>query len=791
MESIGIVLNTIAANMRTEGLLRQSQLLTSELQSQQEELKKTNDTLEMQAASLRKSEEMLKSQQEELRKTNEELEDKAQLLSNEKKQVEEKNREVELAKAALEEKAEQLALTSRYKSEFLANMSHELRTPLNSLLMLSKLLSDNTEGNLTEMQIKFARTIHAGGSELLSLINDILDLSKIESGTVTLDIGEVDFGELRDQMERTFGQVAHGKSLGYSIEIDPTLPNRMRTDEKRLQQIMKNLLSNAFKFTESGEVTFKVERARRGWSFDHPVLATVDQVVAFSVTDTGIGIPEDKQKIIFEAFQQADGTTNRKYGGTGLGLSISRELARLLGGEITIKSAAGQGSTFTLYLPLDFITRARVVAPAVAKADPAEPQQLTVPAKESLVLLERTEIADDRHDIHVGDQVLLIIEDRDDVASMALAAAREAGFKGLISTVEYAVPLIRRTRPHAIMIGIGTNDMDAWALLDLLKHDVHTRHVPVQIVSAERHRRRALSMGAYGFTPAIPDSETLLTAFAKLRNFVERDERKLLVYCADDARRADIVTLLADDTVDTTAVATTLDALDAFSAEDFDCLVVDIAANDSSGIELIERIRSTQGFSDLAIVAYTESDIAAAADASLKGLGVISAFRRARSADRLLDETALYLHRAVEGLPVEKSRVLRQLPQKDPSLAGKKIVVIDDDFRNIFALTSALEQHDMEVLYAETGRNGIELLKCTPGVDLALIDVMMPEMDGYETMREIRKIPNLALLPLIAVTAKAMKGDREKCIEAGASDYLAKPVEIDQLLSMLRVWLYK
>ncbi len=523
MESIGIVLNTIAANMRTEGLLKQSQLLTSELQAQQEELKKTNDRLEQQAATLRQSEELLRSKQDELQQTNAELEEKAQLLSMQNTQVEAKNREVEQAKLALEEKAEQLALTSKYKSEFLANMSHELRTPLNSLLILSKLLADNPQRNLTEKQVEFARTINHAGTDLLGLINDILDLSKIESGTVTLDIGETSFAGLRDHMDRTFAQLAQDKKIDFSVDIDPALPRSMYTDDKRLQQIIKNLLSNAFKFTERGHVKLRIKQAQSGWSSTNPNLRKASQVIAFVVEDTGIGIPEDKQRIIFEAFQQADGTTSRKYGGTGLGLSISREITWLLGGELTVTSVPGQGSAFTLYLPVTFSPQAQVASRATTVAR-------AMPSPSSLVEEIEERVMDDREVIEAGDPVVLIVEDDPRFASILLSLAHEAGFKGVVTAEGTAVlPLARRFGPQAITLDIGLPDMDGLALLDLLKRNPDTRHIPVHVISADEQSRLGLSIGAYSFSGKPVEPGDIIATFDEVRTFRRRAKRLLAV----------------------------------------------------------------------------------------------------------------------------------------------------------------------------------------------------------------------------------------------------------------------
>jgi HAMP domain-containing protein/signal transduction histidine kinase/CheY-like chemotaxis protein len=636
MESVGIVLNTIAATMRTEGLLKQSQLLTQELQARQTELT---------------------TKQEELHATNEELQEKAQLLENEKRQVEAKNIEIDMARRAIEEKAEQLALTSKYKSEFLANMSHELRTPLNSLLILSKLLADNPQGNLNEKQTEFARTIHSAGSDLLNLINDILDLSKIESGTVSIELGDMTMSGLKQHMERTFRQLAADKGLDFKVRFDSQLPDTIRTDEKRLQQIVLNLLSNAFKFTSEGSVTLDVQTAQSGWSTNHPVLRNFDQAIAISVTDTGIGIPEDKQKLIFEAFQQADGTTSRKYGGTGLGLSISREIARLLGGELQVRSRPGEGSTFTLFVPLETVA----IAAITSSGTPAgyENSGAAIPSAIPATL----EVSDDRDQLGTSPFVL-IVEDDVTFASILLDLARSAGLKGVISTAGAGtLALARKLQPHAITLDLGLSDINGFVLLDLLKHDPMTSGIPIHVISGADDASAVTRMGAFGVTqkPANPDE--LTEVFQRIKKKVTQAKRPRL---AAPAPRTE-----------------------------------------------------TRSVADL---------------------------------------------------------------------AGARILIVDDDIRNIFSLTSVLESYGVDVLHAERGRDGIRILEETPRVDAALIDIMMPEMDGYETMQEIRKRPALAEVPLIAVTAKAMKGDRQKCLDAGASDYIAKPVDIDLLLALLRVW---
>jgi signal transduction histidine kinase/DNA-binding response OmpR family regulator/HAMP domain-containing protein len=789
-ESIGIVFNTIEANMRTEELLEQSQLLTKELQSQQEELKDTNDRLEQQAENLQNSERLLKNQQEELTNTNEELQDKAKLLSEQMQQVAYKNREVEHAKAALEEKAEQLALSSRYKSEFLANMSHELRTPLNSLLILAKLLADNVGNNLTTKQIDYAQTIYAAGTDLLSLINDILDLAKIESGTVTLDIAPERFSELLGYVERTFRQVAHNKGLGFAVEVAPDLPAVIQTDEKRLQQILKNLLSNAFKFTEQGEVTLRISLAKSGWSEGHAELDAAPKVVAFAVTDTGIGIPEAKQKVIFEAFQQVDGTTSRKYGGTGLGLSISRELTRLLGGDIRVESGSGAGSTFILYVPL-----VHEPAQADTRTPPAAPgewrarlQRPVARAKSGRALAAPASVTDDRENIQPGDLVVLIVEDDEKFAVTMQALAHESGFKAVVATdAGTGLNLVKDLAPDAITLDLNLPDMDGWAVLDMLKHDPETRHIPVSIVSVEEQMQKYLHMGALGVVQKPAGKEALVSALDRTRHMLEHDIKTLLVAAGDDAERASIVEALSgEEGVRITESHSGSEVLAALRGDQVDCLVIAQALRDMRGADLIREIAKSEVASQLPIVMYRGGDGDGADTVRKLAEGMI--LKSARTLESVLAETTLFLHQAVNDLPQDKRNQLLSVMRGHASdLEGKKALIVDDDIRNIFALAGALEQHGMTVLNAENGKDGIEALKNNPDINVVLMDIMMPDLDGYDTIRIMRGLEGLGDLPIIAVTAKAMKGDREKCIAAGASDYISKPVNVEQLVSLLRV----
>jgi HAMP domain-containing protein/CheY-like chemotaxis protein/signal transduction histidine kinase len=762
-QSIGVVLNTIEATMRTENLLLQSQQLTTELQTRQIELQRTN----------------------------EELASKAKQLADQNAEVERKNKEVEHARRALEEKAAELALTSKYKSEFLANMSHELRTPLNSILILGQQLGENVAGNLTSKQVDFAKNIHSAGTDLLTLINDILDLSKIESGTVTVEPEDITFASIRDSAHRTFHHIAETKGLVFNVDIDATLPRTFMTDSKRLQQILKNLLSNAFKFTSQGHVTMNARHVTSGWSPDHPVLSAAGAAVAFMVTDTGIGIAPEKQKLIFEAFQQADAGTSRKYGGTGLGLAISRELANLLGGEIRLTSRPGEGSTFTLYLPLSYRGPARDASAPTTTASGAS-AHATFPLPVLTVVKADEQVPDDREDIQPGDSVLLIIEDDPHFARILLDIARGKGFRGVVAQRgQQALELVRELSPTAITLDVFLPDMLGWTVLNNLKLDPRTRHIPVQMLSVEEERQHGLSHGAYSYLVKPATTGELESALDALKQYVARHVKRLLVIEDDARERSSIVELLSHDDIEITAVGSGAEALSNLHDGLFDCCVLDLRLPDMSGFDLLERIQADPSISGVAIVVFTGKELSSSEEARLRTMAKSIVLKDVQSPERLFDETSLFLHRVISNLPEDKQRMVERLHRSTEVLRGRKVLVVDDDARNIFALTTILENHEMEVLSATNGRQAIDLLKSTPDVSVVLMDIMMPEMDGYETMREIRKAPELRTLPILALTAKAMKGDREKCLEAGASDYIAKPVNTDQLLSLLRVWLYR
>jgi signal transduction histidine kinase/CheY-like chemotaxis protein len=719
-------------------------------------------------------------------------------LSEQKSEVEQKNRQIELARMALEDKAKQLALSSKYKSEFLANMSHELRTPLNSMLILSKMLSENPDSNLSEKQIEFAETIHSSGADLLALINEILDLSKIESGTMGVEIGDVYFSELQEDIERTFSQIAQDKGLQFDTELGDGLPPNMQTDAKRLRQVLKNLLSNAFKFTHQGQVSMRVGTATGGWSFDNDSLNRANSVIAFTVSDTGIGIPEDIQQLIFEPFQQADGTTSRKYGGTGLGLSISREIARLLGGEITLVSTPGQGSAFTFYLPESYQL---VTLPA--SEDDLDEESLggNGHRSPSLISLARESegetgsrvqmmLSDDRAEIAPSDKVLLIVEDDNSFARIMLDIAHEQGFKCLVAQHgEDALMTARKYRPDAITLDLTLPGMHGYAVLDRLKHDPSTRHIPVQIISVIDDLKRVLKLGALGHINKPVDREKLVDGITELKNFVERPVKKLLLVEDDETLRGSINELIGGADVEIIPAGTGEEALGKLQSDHFDCAIVDLMLPDMEWSELIGKIKQKSGFPELPVIVHTGKDLTRRETSKIKKLAETIIIKDADSLERLVDETALFLHRDVADLNESQKNMIMRVNRVDPRLAGKKVLVVDDDIRNIFALTSTLERQQMQVVYAENGRDGIEMLKKTPGIEGVLMDIMMPEMDGYEAMQEIRQIQKFKSIPIIAVTAKAMKGDRQKCIEAGASDYITKPVDTEQLLSLLRIWL--
>ncbi|WP_334076074.1 MULTISPECIES: response regulator [Paenibacillus] len=797
--NLGIVLNNINRRLRVEELLRESQALTEELQvqseelqTQQEELRRSNESMEKQTQALKRSEELLQRQQEELEHFNTELIAKTRALEEQVQEVKEKNDEIEQTKLELERHAAQLAQTSKYKSEFLANMSHELRTPLNSLLILSQLLYENKERNLTGKQIEYAHTIHMSGADLLKMIDEILDLSKVDAGKMEINREAVRLDELTRFVEQNFGPVALKSGIVLNIETDASVPAEIHTDGHRIKQILRNLMSNAFKFTNQGEISLNIGTANPECLPEG--LDSSREYLELAVKDTGIGIPADKMDIIFEAFQQVDGTTSRKYGGTGLGLSISQGLSKLLGGLITVQSVEGEGSIFTLYLPKEAPSRLfvaeqeaavsnAVVAPYYSQNSYVRPVEQPVAAAEP--------IEDDRERLASGDKIMLIIEDDIQFAKILLDMARSHGFKTLIAVQgDVGLEMARDYLPDAIILDIQLPVMDGWSILNELKGHAETRHIPVHVISVVDDAKQGLMMGAIAYLRKPSSREHLERAFSHIESFTEKSLKHLLVVEDDDVQRNSIIELIGHDDVVITAVSTGAEALRELREKRYDCMVLDLMLSDITGFDLLDQIRDDEELNDLPIIIYTGKDLDKQEELRLRKYAESIIIKDVKSPERLLDETTLFLHRVEAELPEDKRRILQKLHNKEELFEGKKILLVDDDVRNVFALSSVLEGYRMNVVYAENGREAIDILKEQGDFNLVLMDMMMPEMDGYEAMREIRKMPQFAKLPIIALTAKAMKDDRGKCIEAGASDYVKKPIQTDQLLSLMRVWLY-
>jgi HAMP domain-containing protein/signal transduction histidine kinase/DNA-binding response OmpR family regulator len=773
-ESIGIVLNTIEANTRTESLLVQSQSLTDEL-----------------------------------RRTNEELQDKAHLLVKQKEEVEDKNREVEEARLSLEEKAEQLQLTSKYKSEFLANMSHELRTPLNSLLILAQQLYENHDGNLNEKQVSYAKTIHSCGDDLIQLINDILDLSKIESGYISTDFVKLQFKEITTFVETTFKHVSENKNLRFNIELDEKLPKSLETDAQRLNQILKNLLSNAFKFTEKGEVKLNIYEANHNWKQSNHNLDTAQRVVAFEIRDTGIGISKDKQNIIFEAFQQAEGSTSRKYGGTGLGLSISRGLADLLGGSIELSSTVGQGSVFTLFLPIDYNpvtgkrekqTSLKVSEYKLAESNNPDAILHSVPTikvnetKDLEALNEIiNEIGDDRNNINSGDKVVLVIEDDIRFGKIMIEKAHKMDLKVVIATAFGDVfDLVNKYTPIAVTLDVKLPDASGWRILDLFKNDINFRHIPVHLISGEENRLLAMQRGARSFSLKPLKTTALNDLFNDIIQYNDRKHKKVLIIEDNELDSSQVAKILDNgDLLQIEIIDSGNKGLEKIRENDYDCIIVDYMLPDIGGTELVIEISKIKKTQMTPVVVYSARDFSPKERTQLKQYANRILLKDVNSLDLLLEETVLLLHIDHKDLLPKKRKLIENLRSKNDVLTNKKVLVVDDDVRNLFALTTAFERYAIQTITAESGQEAMDILEEKNDIDIVLMDIMMPEMDGYETTQKIRREHKNTGLPIIAVTAKAMKGDREKCIEAGASDYITKPVKIDQLLSLMRVWLYK
>lgn len=794
-----------AANKELETKAIALQESEAELQAQQEELRVTNEELEEQTRALKESKAELQAQQEELRVTNEELEERSYALEKQKNEIWAKNSDLQEAQEIVERKVEELEVASKYKSEFLANMSHELRTPLNSILILSQLMSGNKDNNLNAKQIESAEAIHSSGTELLKLINEILDLSKVEAGKIDLVIEDISLQSLNTDLQRMYKDVAENKGLNLEFKVDDNVPEIIRTDSQRLQQILRNLLTNAFKFTEKGTVSLKVSRPMpkhvQGTS------RLVENSLAFAVKDEGIGIPEDKQKVIFEAFQQADGSTSRNYGGTGLGLSISRELVKLLGGSIHLDSVAGKGSTFTVIVPERYAGDevSENLRDTAAPREPRKTEQVesvsankeesganagvqTAVAEKKNV---RGEVDDDRKEVTPGSKSLLIIEDDNKFSTILRDFARERGFQCIIAEDgETGLHFADYYRPSAIILDIGLPGINGWTVMERLKENRELRHIPVHFMSAADSSMDALRMGAIGYLTKPVSMAKIDETFHKLEKMIAKPVSRLLLVEDNSEQRRSIKELIGGADVRTTAVATGTEAYGELEKGSYDCMILDLGLEDMSGFQLLEKIRENENMASVPIIIYTGRELTAAENDKLQHYADSIIIKGAKSPERLLDESALFLHRVEADLPAEKQEMLKRVHDREAVLDGSKILLVDDDMRNVFALTSVLEERGINIVVARDGVECLEKLEVEEGVDAILMDIMMPRMDGYETMKEIRKNNKFKQLPIIALTAKAMKGDRSKCIDAGASDYLAKPVNPDKLLSMLRVWLY-
>ncbi|HEY4369451.1 MAG TPA: response regulator [Steroidobacteraceae bacterium] len=777
-ESIAMAVSSSKDRTRLEELLGETQSQAEELQTQQEELRVTNEELEQQSNVLRESQARLETQQAELEQTNVQLEEHTQILARQ-------NDDLDAARNELLANAAALERSNQFKSEFLANMSHELRTPLNSSLILAKLLADNPSSNLTEEQVKFARNIYSAGNDLLELINDILDLSKIEARQIDVTRDNVEVHQLVDNMTQTFRPISSQKGVGFEIGVAPECPATLNTDSQRLRQILRNLLSNALKFTIKGRVRLDI--------FVPEPQTTGADWIGFAIEDTGIGIAPEQQDIIFEPFRQADGTTNRRFGGTGLGLSISRELAALLGGRIELRSQAGMGSTFTLLLPrvMPEPIKPQQTAPAVprpARAIPsARNRSATSTARAESVA--RASTAESAVKARSG-RTLLIVED--DVAFANAVATLAAGlqFDCLIAaTADEAIDLALNHLPTAIVLDVHLPDHTGLAVLDRLKHDPSTRHIPVQVISGSDYTQTALEMGAANFLLKPVDRERLMSALTDLERRSGLGERAVLIVEDNAVQRDSIQHLLQSEHVRVVAVASASEALKELQLTTFDCMVLDLALPDASGYELLEKMASDDSYAFPPVIVYTARSLSAAEEQQLRRYSKSIIIKGARSPERLLDEVTLFLHRVEASLPAEQQRMLRVARSRESVFENRQILLVEDDVRNVFAITRVLEPHGAKLEIARNGREALAALARNADIDLVLMDIMMPEMDGMEAMRAIRAQPALASLPIIALTAKAMPDDRQRCLEAGANDYITKPIDIGKLLSLLRIWM--
>ena len=796
-ESIAIAIKSSADNGKMTDLLSEARRTTEELQSQQENLKSSNEELQEQTEALKASEEELKTQSEELKQSNEDLEEKSAFLERQKFEIEKQNRKIETSRGELMVKADELELSSKYKSEFLANMSHELRTPLNSLLILSKSLADNREGNLTEDQIESARTVYSGGQELLELINDILDLSKVEAGKLSVYLEDIDIKEMKLDLNSKFKPMSEDKGLALKFEVNSAAPETIHTDNQRMQQILKNLLSNAIKFTSEGSVTVSFHCPASDIRFSRHDL-THEATIGISVTDTGIGIAKEQQQSIFEAFQQVDGTTSRQFGGTGLGLTISRELARLLGGEIQLRSEVDVGSTFTLYLPINGVpVQDEKLVPLEDNllSSVSRHKQQKIATNTSKVAraadFETIFLPDDRKRITSADKSLLIIEDDRGFAQNLLKLAQARGFKCLSAgNGSSGLHLAQKFQPSAIMLDLTLPDIDGLTILDHLKHDLNTRHIPVHVMSARDARKSSLAAGALAFINKPVTEESLDQSLLKIEKILFSDLKKLLIVEDNLVNRKAVVKLIEDKRIEITDVSDGQSALKLLKSETFDCIILDLDLPDMSGFELLHQLKKDENISLPPVIIHTGRDLDEKECRDLQHYADSIVIKGASSPERLLDDASLFLHSVVSNLPAHQQEMIRMMHEPNQVLHDKKILLVDDDIRNTFAMSKELREHGMEVILADNGQLALELLDTNPDIDLVLMDIMMPVMDGHEAMKKIRQQVKHKNLPIIALTALAMPEDYAQCFESGANDYMSKPVDVGKLLAMMRIWLF-
>ncbi len=801
MPSIGVAVSSVESRSKMQELLQQTQIQSKELQEQQATLKQTNEALQTQSEELQSQSEELQSQSEELQEANNSLEERTKILENQKSEIQHKNLTLEKTRLEMEQtqeairiKAEELELASKYKSEFLANMSHELRTPLNSLLILAQLLADNKQGNLSEKQIEYAKTMHSAGSDLLTLINEILDLSKVEAGKVEIQAEEITLVDLLNNIKQKFIHIAEDKGLEFNIELADAVPTILHTDKQRLNQVINNLLSNAFKFTSKGGIKVIVQLITDisilPITLKEKILLESGKIIAIQVNDTGIGIPQEKQKVIFEAFQQADGTTSRRFGGTGLGLSISRQLARLLGGELYLQSQEGQGSTFTLYLPEKFT---EILVDFPKKAIISNPIPI-----ESLPVLqtkasENSPIIDDRNDLKAGHKSILIIEDDRKFANILKELSHNKGFKCLLAEDGISgLQLAEEYKPDAIILDVGLPELDGWSVMERLKDDPETRHIPVHFMSATDQQMDAKKMGAIGYLLKPVSMVQIGEAFKNIEQFIKKTKKKLLIVADKEIQQQKILELVEDKHISIKIALTGELACQYLKATKYDCIILDMDIEQGTGgIKFLEQIQQNKiEFCQIPVIIYTDRDLSPDEKAILLRCSDELPIKSVKSPEHLLDEATIFLHQIEANLPEDKRNMLRMVHDKSAIFKFKKVLIIDDDIRNTYALATVLEEYEIDVVIASNGKEGLDKLEEHEDIVIVLMDIMMPEMDGYEAIKKIRQQSQYRKLPIIALTAKAMKGDRAKCIEAGANDYLSKPVDVNKLLSLMRVWLH-